>query len=494
MFILGGTSSRSRRLAACLAVILSVTFPPSDAIASTEGFPEQAVVGPWRAAYLPHGWIATPRPGEQITVAVRELSRMAMNTQIHNIGAMDATGSVPSDEYFGLAQWIDVSRQVEPDHEIILWISGDTATHVSDAALHGSIATWLASLVGSHEVDGLFLDLEPFGADDPNLVALLRTIDDRLPDTWIGLAAPGDDRWSDDYIQTLSTTVDGLSSLLYDTSISDIAEYRDRVAVEVARYQQAAGGRALVVPSLPSYQANTWHDPAVENIAEAMKALRSLDQPADGAAIYWWWEFDDDSRRSWLQAVETGSDSAAGFSDVGEDNPHRADIVDIAARGITRGCDPPSNDRFCPDRRVTRGDMSALLHRAFPELSAEAVPAPTDSVDSVFVDDIRWMLGSGISRGCNPPANDRYCANEPVTRGQMATFLARILGLPAASPSFQDVAESPFRQDIWRLAAAGLTTGCNPPDNTEFCPDDHLSRAQLATFLARALASRGPVQ
>jgi len=34
------------------------------------------------------------------------------------------------------------------------------------------------------------------------------------------------------------------------------------------------------------------------------------------------------------------------------------------AAGITAGCDPPVNDRFCPDDVVTRGQMAAFLHRA----------------------------------------------------------------------------------------------------------------------------------
>jgi hypothetical protein len=37
------------------------------------------------------------------------------------------------------------------------------------------------------------------------------------------------------------------------------------------------------------------------------------------------------------------------------------------------------------------------------------------------------------------------------------------------------------------LANHDITKGCNPPANDEFCPDENLSRAQMATFLARAL-------
>lgn len=42
-----------------------------------------------------------------------------------------------------------------------------------------------------------------------------------------------------------------------------------------------------------------------------------------------------------------------------------------------------------------------------------------------FHSSIAWLAETGITRGCNPPANDEFCPDDPVTRGQMATFLER---------------------------------------------------------------------
>ncbi|MDH4307732.1 MAG: S-layer homology domain-containing protein [Acidimicrobiia bacterium] len=39
----------------------------------------------------------------------------------------------------------------------------------------------------------------------------------------------------------------------------------------------------------------------------------------------------------------------------------------LAAAGVTRGCNPPVNDRFCPAEPVTRGQMAAFLHRALTD-------------------------------------------------------------------------------------------------------------------------------
>jgi len=164
---------------------------------------------------------------------------------------------------------------------------------------------------------------------------------------------------------------------------------------------------------------------------------------------------------------------------------HQSNIEAIAAEDITRGCNPPSNDRYCPHEPVTRGQMAAFLVRALG-LPASGTNFFVDDGDSVFEGDINRLATAGITRGCNPPADDRYCPDEPVTRGQMAAFLARALDLePADDPDpFTDDDGSVFEGDIARIAAAGITKGCGPD---LFCPNAPTTRAEMASFLARAL-------
>lgn len=51
---------------------------------------------------------------------------------------------------------------------------------------------------------------------------------------------------------------------------------------------------------------------------------------------------------------------------------------------------------------------------------------------------------------------------------------------------FDDVPGShTFHDNITWLADAGVTKGCNPPDNTEYCPDDNVTRGQMAAFMER---------
>lgn len=167
---------------------------------------------------------------------------------------------------------------------------------------------------------------------------------------------------------------------------------------------------------------------------------------------------------------------------------HEANIEAVAGAGITRGCNPPENNRFCPDEPVTRGQMAAFLVRAQGLIDGAGADLFIDDDDSVFEDDIDRFATRGITRGCNPPDNDRFCPGESVTRGQMAAFLVRAFDYPPALPgTFVDTVGSVFAADIAALAQARVTLGCNPPDNNRFCPDQAVTRAEMATFLVRAL-------
>lgn len=51
------------------------------------------------------------------------------------------------------------------------------------------------------------------------------------------------------------------------------------------------------------------------------------------------------------------------FTDVPNSHTFHNSIDWLAENGITKGCNPPSNTRYCPDANVTRGEMAAFLKR-----------------------------------------------------------------------------------------------------------------------------------
>ncbi len=136
--------------------------------------------------------------------------------------------------------------------------------------------------------------------------------------------------------------------------------------------------------------------------------------------------------------------------------------------------------------------MASFLVRALG-LPAAETDHFTDDSGSVHEGDINALAEAGITKGCNPPDNTLYCPGRSVTRGEMAAFLVRAFGYtdPGDGDLFTDDDGSVFESDIDRLAVAGVTKGCNPPDNTRFCPNEPVTREQMASFLARALRAAG---
>ncbi len=177
-----------------------------------------------------------------------------------------------------------------------------------------------------------------------------------------------------------------------------------------------------------------------------------------------------------------------GGSFVDDDgNVHEGAIEAIAAADVTRGCNPPANDRYCPDHTVNREQMAAFLARAL-NLPLADRDYFSDDAGNIFENDINRLAAAGITRGCNPPASDRFCPQGSMTRGAMAAMLARAFDYPAtAGDRFADDDGHLFEADIEKIAAQGVTLGCNPPANDRFCPNRAVTRAAMASFLARAL-------
>jgi hypothetical protein len=159
-------------------------------------------------------------------------------------------------------------------------------------------------------------------------------------------------------------------------------------------------------------------------------------------------------------------------------NVHQGNINLIASLGITTGT---GIDTFSPNNPVTRGQMAAFLNRAL-DLPATSTDFFDDDDTSIFEGDINAIAAVGITVGTSATT---FSPDDPVTRGEMAAFLKRAFEISGSSvDAFGDDDSSIFEGDINAIAAAGITVGTGPGT---YSPDDPVTRAQMATFLARAL-------
>jgi hypothetical protein len=98
------------------------------------------------------------------------------------------------------------------------------------------------------------------------------------------------------------------------------------------------------------------------------------------------------------------------FTDVPDSNIFHNDIAWLADNGVTLGCNPPANDKFCPGDVVDRQAMAAFLHRL-------AVNKVVDAKTAVQADNADKLDGKN--------STDFLAANEaPVITGDTITFAA----------------------------------------------------------------------
>jgi len=189
-----------------------------------------------------------------------------------------------------------------------------------------------------------------------------------------------------------------------------------------------------------------------------------------------------------LGVMLPGRVSAQTFNDVPTDYWAFSFIEVLAANGISAGC---GNDNYCPDDAVTRAQMAVFLERGMR--GSGFIPPP--ATGNTFLDVsaaafaaafIEQFFLDGITSGCG---GNNYCPADAVTRAQMAVFLLRAkhgagFTPPPATGIFADAPLGSFAVDwIEQLAAEGITVGCG---GGNYCPNDAVTRAQMAVFLVRA--------
>ncbi len=161
----------------------------------------------------------------------------------------------------------------------------------------------------------------------------------------------------------------------------------------------------------------------------------------------------------------------------------------LSTEGITSGCSSSPLD-FCPTDDVIRSQMAVFIVRAILHTDDFPYnPAPWFSDVPAGSFGFQWiqkMYELGITTGCAP---NMFCPNDQVTRAQMAIFLIRmrygasyVFDYPA-TPYFTDVDPAAFGFAwIQRMKEDNITSGCSP---TTYCPDNPVTRGDMATFVMR---------
>lgn len=119
-----------------------------------------------------------------------------------------------------------------------------------------------------------------------------------------------------------------------------------------------------------------------------------------------------------------------------------------------------------------------LLGTAVPPAGAARFPDASGHWGESAID--RWS-GYGVIVG----ANGRFNPDDPITRGEMASILAGMLGLEETAPDhYPDLGGGWYSQAMLKCAAAGILTG---DDHGRMRPYDNITGAEMAVMLVKAL-------
>lgn len=185
-----------------------------------------------------------------------------------------------------------------------------------------------------------------------------------------------------------------------------------------------------------------------------------------------------------IKATSTSTKTAAAvpgvFADVAGDATHHPGIAALKDAGITKGC---TADRYCPTDTVTRAQMASYVARGMGLATTGTADFSDVASGSTHAGAIAAVSDAGVMTPC---ASGEFCPEAPVLRDEMARIMGRMLELqPTATTSrFSDVTTAELAGWVEALADANVTNGCSAD---RYCPSGDVTRAEMATFLARAL-------
>lgn len=171
---------------------------------------------------------------------------------------------------------------------------------------------------------------------------------------------------------------------------------------------------------------------------------------------------------------------------IDDDNSRFEPFIETArAEGLVDGCNPPANDRVCPHELLSRGGMALML--------ARAIGAPAPSNDHFSDDDshpaegaANALMDAGVGTSCGA---GRFCPDRPISRGEMADMIFRALTWKAETPTdrYSDLVESLFVVPLTELGSRGAILACDPPVNSKICPTATVSRDEAIFSLVTAM-------
>lgn len=183
------------------------------------------------------------------------------------------------------------------------------------------------------------------------------------------------------------------------------------------------------------------------------------------------------------------------FKDVSSSDSFFGAANILYVKGISDGCSATPL-MYCPHSNLTRGQMAKLLVRTLlgSQLTDfSPVPYFTDvPATHEFFGWIQKLYEQGITIGCqvNPA---KFCPEDTVTRTEIATFTVRGrygLGTPFTYPSIPSFSDVPSGDPYFPAVQKMAQLGLPGCSPRAYCPTNAMTRDEMALFLVRGILNQ----
>ncbi len=182
-------------------------------------------------------------------------------------------------------------------------------------------------------------------------------------------------------------------------------------------------------------------------------------------------------------SASAAANRGTGFTDVPADAWYADAVEYVQANNLMHGT---SATTFEPESTMTRAMLAQTLYQAAGSPTVSGIDSFTDSqAGAWYADAVLWASHEGVISGYG---NGQFGTSDPVSREQIATILWRYAGSPDAEAG-QDLADESSisayaGQAVDWARANGIVSGM---DDNRFLPQNHATRAQVATILRNYL-------
>jgi hypothetical protein len=292
-----GRGSRVRLFACAAVLVLALAAVPS---ASAALSPAESLT------YIPFGFIHDEHSVGLREETLEQLNAYGVGQMILPLPNFKRTGllKLSRKELGTIPAWVASTAAYNLEHgtdEVAVASFGGKvkgkSLNLEEPAVRANMVAGIERVLAMG-VGAVSLDLEPYPSTH-GFVLLLEEIDAAFAHRGftgrLSVTAPATaGRSSPQQMAEVTPLLDQIDPMFYDSERKTVAAYQQWVRDGLAYYSQHTAPGTRIVPDLPSYGPNKWHDIAVENLSTATTAVEEALQQGsrvNGAGFFWWWGF-----------------------------------------------------------------------------------------------------------------------------------------------------------------------------------------------------------